>query len=212
MIHRLASCIPVAAVALLLSSCFFDAGSATRRTEDEYKADADATGFQCRYSLGTGCIEASIPAAPEVTVNGKPFFDANDLAGQFEQVLAGSAPAVQADLLSKGGKIEFLTRIDNKAFAKGFQIFIKGQTAHAADALATGGFMVHRVPEGAYNMRVQKLVKYKIVQEQAPSEAEAEDPLFCATLHAEANVEVYAKERLQYLFDDYELFVADCPR
>lgn len=210
--YRLASCMPFITAAFLLSGCFFDTGATTTRTEDEFVEDADGKGFECRYSLATGCIQASIPPAPEVTVNGKPFFDANDLAGQFQQVLADSAPAAQADLLAKGGKVEFLTRIDNKAFAKGFQIFIKGQTAHSADALATGGFMVHRVPEGAYNMRVQKLVKYKIVPEQAPSEADVADPVFCATLHAEANVEVYAKERLQYLFDDYELFVADCPR
>ncbi|MEY4631372.1 MAG: hypothetical protein RIQ81_1492 [Pseudomonadota bacterium] len=213
MVTRCATRMSIFSAALLLGGCFFEAGPGTARTEEDATQTTRAAGFHCRMDLMSGCIEAAIPPAPEVTVNGKPFFDANHLASEFQAVLADSAPTAQADLLAKGGKVEFLTRIDNKAFAKGFQIFIKGQTAHSADALATGGFLVHRIPEGAYNVRVQKLVKYKITQEPVPAGQDAaKEEVFCATLHAETNLEVYNAERVQHLFDDYELFLAECPR
>ena len=117
----------------MVQGCFVDT-AATKRSEDSF---ADGTGIyrnsglNCRYDLFNGCIEAAIPAAPEVTVNGKSFFDANDLSSQFEAVLADAAPQSQVSLIDKGGKIEFLTRIDNRAFHKGFQIYIKGEIGRA---------------------------------------------------------------------------------
>ena len=64
-------------------------------------------------------------------------------------------------------------------------------------------------------MRVQKLIRYRIRAAEASAEvAQQEVPaaasdatIYCATLYAEANVEVRANERLKYLFDDYELRV-----
>jgi len=221
MILRITRWFPVSAsmlfVVAMVQGCFVDT-TATKRSEDSF---ADGTGIyrnsglNCRYDLFNGCIEAAIPAAPEVTVNGKAFFDANDLSSQFEAVLADGAPKAQLDMIDSGGKIEFLTRIDNRAFHKGFQIYIKGESARSADALATGGFMIHRLPEGAYSVRVQKLIRYRIraaessaevTQQEVPAAA-SDATIYCATLYAEANVEVRANERLKYLFDDYELRV-----
>jgi hypothetical protein len=207
----------LAAVASMafLQGCFVDT-SATGRTQETW---ADGTvanrnsGLNCKFDSFSGCLEAAIPAAPEVTVNGKAFFDANDLSLQFEEVLGDAAPKEQVDQLQAGGKIELLTRIDNRAFHKGFQIYIKGEAARSADALASGGFMLHRLPEGAYNVRVQKLIRYRIIPASASAEVSqtelvpAADTQYCATLYAEATVEVRSGERLKYLFDDYELRV-----
>lgn len=199
----------------VIQGCFVDTSGTTRTTEDW----ADGTvahrnsGLNCKFDSFSGCIEAAIPAAPEVTVNGKAFFDANDLSLQFEELLNDAAPQEQVDQITAGGKIELLTRIDNRAFHKGFQIYIKGESARSADALATGGFMLHRLPEGAYNVRVQKLIRYRIrgaAEGAEVSQAELAAPSetqYCATLYAEANVEVRSGERLKYLFDDYELRV-----
>ncbi len=207
----------LAAVASMafFQGCFVDTG-VTGRTQENW---ADGTvanrnsGLNCKFDSFSGCIEAAIPAAPEVTVNGKAFFDANDLSLQFEEVLSDAAPKEQVDQIASGGKIELLTRIDNRAFHKGFQIYIKGEAARSADALATGGFMLHRLPEGAYNVRVQKLIRYRILPASAGAEVSQQELLaanetqYCATLYAEATVEVRSGERLKYLFDDYELRV-----
>lgn len=195
---------------LFFQGCMIDT-SATPRTE--VNPDRAGSGLNCRYSFSTGCLEAAIPPAPEVTVNGRAFFDANDLASQFEDLLKEVAPSEQLALMDQGGEIEFMTRIDNRAFHKGFQIFVKGEAAKSADALATGGFMVHRLPEGAYSVRVQKDIRY-LIKGSTPAPVKVQesilgagDPVYCATIYAEANVEVRAQERLKFLFDDYELRV-----
>ncbi len=201
---------------VLIQGCLIDT-EATKRAGDS-STDGTAinrnNGLNCHYDMLTGCIEASIPAAPEVTVNGKSFFDANDLSSQFEVLLKDAAPASQVDLINQGGQIEFQTRIDNRAFHKGFQIYVKGESARSADALATGGFLLHRLPEGAYSVRVQKLIRYRIKSSEAAAEVAqkavpgATEGNYCATLYAEANVEVRAGERLKFLFDDYELRIS----
>ena len=214
-VSRMSWSFAVCALMGLAQGCSIGA-EATPRTEDEFADGTGAyrnSGLNCRYDYFSGCIEAAIPAAPEVTVNGKAFFDANDLAMQFEEVLKDGAPKAQIDLINQGGQIEFLTRIDNRAFHKGFQIYVKGESARSADALATGGFMLHRLPEGAYNVRVQKLIRYRIRPVESDPEVTRQavpvkvQDQHCATLYAEANVEVRAGERLKFLFDDYELRV-----
>lgn len=207
--HKLVRPALVFSSMMFFNGCLIEPGASSRA---DTNPDATGSALTCRYTYSTGCLEAAIPPAPEVTVNGRAFFDANDLAAQFGDLIREVAPAEQLALIDQGGDIEFMTRIDNRAFHKGFQIFVKGEAAKSADALATGGFMVHRLPEGAYNVRVQKDIRY-LIKPVVPAEVfveglhDAGDPVFCATIYAEANVEVRAQERLKFLFDDYELRV-----
>jgi len=171
---------------------------------------------ECRYSFSTGCFEGEIPAAPNITVKEKSFFDVNDLKTRFSELVE-----VKFDDRDAGGaepEFTLLSQLDNRNFSKGFQIFVKGKDSRAADPLATGGFVLNNLPEDVYQVRVAKPIKFKFsqmtsvsdaVNPDAPAQQVLKEKIFCATLFAETAVEVRAGERTRFVFDDYDLYVTD---
>jgi hypothetical protein len=198
----------------LVAGCYVD------RAQDREEIGSTQPGAgktpvgECRYSLNSGCFEGEIPAAPNVSVKDKNFFDVNDLKTRFKELIT-----VKLD--SRDGEepaFTLLTQLDNKSFAKGFQIFVKGEDSRSAEPLATGGFVLNKLPEGVYQVRVAKPVKFKLSQTinqtdpanpDAPAQPVLKEKTFCATLFAETAVEIRVGERTRYVFDDYELYVTD---
>lgn len=211
----------LAAVALVLpviAGCYVDHPEDRDAIGSNQPQQRPAGASECRFTASSGCFEGEIPAAPNLTVREKSFFDADDLRNRFKELIV-----VKPD--SRDGTtpdFALLSQIDNKSFARGFQIFVKGEDSKSAAPLATGGFVLNKLPEGVYEVRVAKPVKFKLAEKPVdnPNTDPANpDPVggnttvrektFCATLFAETTIEIRAGERTRFVFDEYDLYVTD---
>jgi len=200
----------------MMAGCYVDRGEDREEIGSNPPVGAKTPVGECRYTAATGCFEGEIPAAPNITVKEKNFFDANDLKVRFRELI--NVKIDSRDAGSAEPEFMLLTQVDNRSFSKGFQIFVKGEDSRAAEPLATGGFVLNKLPEGVYQVRVAKPVKFKLSQTvsqadpatpDAPAQSVVKEKTFCATLFAETAVEVRAGERTRYVFDDYDLHVTD---
>jgi hypothetical protein len=167
----------------------------------------------CKLTRGSGCIEGQIPAAPGILVDGKEFFDAEDFAANFSRVITVNS----GDSKSTVTDVKLVTAFDNKTFARGFFIAVKGDYAATAEARMSGNFFVNKLPEGEYKMRVSKPIRFEVTKSTPAADATAQPTIetkpFCGTLYGETTIDVRAKERTRMVFDDFDLYIADgqCP-
>ena len=199
----------------MVSGCYIDRPEDREAIATTPPAPKTSVG-ECRFSTLSGCFEGEIPAAPNVTVKDKNFFDVNDLKTRFKELI--SVKIDSRDAAGDEPEFALLTPLDNKSFSRGFQIFVKGEDSRSAEPLATGGFVLNKMPEGVYQVRVAKPIKFKLTQSvtqtdpanpDAPATMVTKEKTFCATLFAETAVEVRIGERTRHVFDDYDLFVTD---
>jgi len=184
---------------------------------------------QCRYTSTTGCLQASIPAAPELTVDGIKFMDANDLAQRFSELVPIEAnDPTEPGVTATEPKLTLSESLDNSSFADEFQIFMRGaEGAKSALALPNGGFIVNKLTEDTYRVRVQKQIRFDISREitravttgdaagapgAAPVTSEVKKTV-CATLYSDAAVDIRMGERTSHVFTNYKLYLTDnaCP-
>lgn len=200
----------------MMAGCYVDRGEDREEIGSNPPSGSKTPVGECRFSSATGCFEGEIPAAPNITVKDKNFFDANDLKVRFKELISVKFDGRDAGATEP--EFTLMTQVDNRSFSKGFQIFVKGEDSRSAEPLATGGFVLNKLPEGVYQVRVAKPVKFKLSQSttqtdpanpDAPAQPVVKEKIFCATLFAETAVEVRAGERTRYVFDDYDLHVTD---
>jgi len=134
-------------------------------------------------------------------------------------------------------QIKLLTDIDNKHFSDDFEVYVKGEYAKTARTLASGTFSLNYLPEGTYEVRVQKSIKFELTKTTPPNPQEPAQPaqpaqpidpqqpnqpqpfvasdsktitkVFCAKLYSESVIEVSNKEKFNMVFDDYSLYISD---
>jgi hypothetical protein len=206
----------VLASALLVGGCFVEDVNDRVPAPGTDAAPRLTEPGQCRFTATTGCFQGSIPAAPELAVEGYKFMDANDLAQNFAKLIEVE-PVAGDDVVSAETDLRLLTQVDNDNFSSGFQVFLRGaEGAKSAESLVGGNFLVNKLVEDTYRVRVQKQIKFELnrkVTRQTSAEVEPTTEestrIFCATLYSDAAADVRAGERTRHVFSDYKLFVSN---
>ncbi len=177
----------------------------------------------CKRTVTTGCFEGSFPASPDIFVEDQKFFDAEEFKAHFVELIAIEGKE-EAEKRGESVEVKMLTPISNRSFSDDFEIYIKGEYSKSAKVLVSGRFAVNYLPEGSYDVRVQKPVKFELVRtmpvpapnpEPAPAKEnpepaiKKESKIYCAKLYAETTIDVTAKEYTNIVFDRYSLYVSD---
>ncbi len=218
---------------LAFSGCYVedveDRSQTPSKRQNSSVFEATSSNDSCEMSARTGCFEGQITSAPNIFVNGIEFFDAEDLANRFDQIIDITNDEGVALVRDQDYQVELLTPFDNKNFTEKFEIYIKGDLTDTANIRSSGSFYFNNLPKGEYEVRVQRPIKFKVaaIQKQ-PSEAEAEadaqpeeevaveaeEKVYCATLYQDVAIEISPGERsLGQVFDSFKLYITDvqCP-
>jgi len=226
----------LATVATLVSGCYVDPGQQDRAPstaggETVPNSSQDTSGSSltdqatCHYVIGRGCFDGHIAALQEFTVDGKQFFNADDLATRFSELLTVDS-AGQPLAAGQGYKLTMLTPVDNQSFVTGFAYDLKGERPTSGQVRDNGNFSINDLPEGTYDLRVQKAVRFELSASAATSPAAnaagddvpspssvspkaAVAKTYCATLYADTTLDVRRGQRTWNSFSDFKLHVTD---
>lgn len=230
-----------------LSSCYVETidgereNSSARRIKQDGRQEAtpmDAEAGQCRVTALKGCFDGHVIAKKEFLVEGKTFFNADDLATRFSELITveqlGGDPVNPAKF-----RIELLTAMDNPSFLHGFEYYLSGGTVRSGTIRNNGVFNISELAEGSYELRLQKAIQFAVhqVEEQvpestpnpspAPTPGLAETPaesaalaladqqgatsakVYCATLYADKTIDIRRGQRLWEPFNEFRLHVID---
>jgi hypothetical protein len=215
---------------LLFSACYIESPQ-ERATSPGNKMPSGEAGLtqvrdSCELTLDRGCIEGQITPSPRLFVNGQEFFDAEDLANRFAELITVADQSTSKMLQENEYELEFLNPFSNKSFTDKFEVYLKGDYAAVASLRQSGAFFFNRLPQGSYEVRAQRPIQFKLkkalvtdpgeVNEDGDAEdvVESVERLYCATLYQDIAVDVYPAERSErQLFDQFSLYLteAKCP-
>lgn len=202
---------------LVLAGCYHEV--IDERVAEPTKGDGgqfDLDAGDCRITTRTGCFEGQVPSAPEIRVKGKSFFDVDSLRIRFKELIAINDAEGKA-LKETDYELTFLSPFDNRNFASGMEVYLKGDYAKSARVLRSGRFSVHELPQGEYEIRVQKMIPFQVThtvagdvrEDGTVGEAKTTTKTYCATLYSESSVDVRQAERSRQVFDEYEIYLLD---
>lgn len=171
----------------------------------------------CKFSLSTGCFDGYIASKQDFTVDDKSFLNADILATRFHEliVVEGQNAAGEDLQYGKDYKIELTTKVDNENFYSGFSYNLVGEVQRD-QKLRTGSFSIDKLLEGSYDLRVQRAIKFVIVQNVTRQPDDGSAPIVeevryqrCATLYHDAIVDIRAGERTHENFNSFVIHVTD---
>jgi len=185
--------------------------------------DGDIEVGVCRYAIGKGCFDGHIMNRKVFYIDGQEFFNADDLAPRFAELISIKSEEFQ---LVEGEKftLNLLSKVDNTGFIEDFEFDLTGDNAFArrGKVLKNGNFSINDVPQGFYELRVQKPIKFSVT---GKVQTLAVDPVlldteptykveeitrnYCATLYQDTTIEVVKGKRTQETFNSYKLHVTD---
>lgn len=115
----------------------------------------------CHLYLGRGCFDGHVAAKTGFFVSSKAFLNADDLAARFDELYdlkAGRGEGLDtAEVL-----LTITTPLDNTTFFSGFEFNLVGPVARQGKVKSDGNFSVSDLPEGSYDLRVQRAVHFTL--------------------------------------------------
>ncbi len=170
----------LAAVTALASGCYVDPaqdrapqpGDTATSTHSE---DSTPVG-ECNFAIGRGCFSGTVTSKKEFFVDGKSFFDADELAARFNELISVDSLGEQLQAGQGGYKLELLTPVDNTSFFSGFEYDLTGDAKRAGKLRNDGNFNVNDLPQGTYDLRVMKSVKFKLTATVTKAATAADQP------------------------------------
>ena len=226
MLRSLYAAVLAGTAGLMVTGCFVEPaedrapGSGTEIVKPV--RDTEESGV-CRYAIGKGCFDGHVMNRKEFFVDGQEFFNADDLAPRFAELISISSDELK---LVEGEEfsLNLISKVDNDGFIEDFEYDLTGDNAFArrGKLLKNGNFSVNDVPQGFYDLRVQKPIKFSVtgnvqtlVTDPATPDAEPTIKVeevtrnFCATLYQDTTIEVVKGKRAQESFNNYKLHVTD---
>ena len=193
---------------------------------------------QCRVTALKGCFDGHVISKKEFLVEGKAFFNADDLASRFAELITVERLGEQ---LRDGEdyRFELLTAMDNPSFLQGFEYYLSGATVRAGNVRSNGVFNINELSEGTYDLRLQKSLKFQVIHTLAQPQAPTEDATpvsgnaeagstdtgaettaliaepqtvvktYCATLYTDKTIDVRRGERVWEPFNEFRIHVID---
>ncbi len=160
---------------------------------------------ECFHDGVTGCLEGNISSAMNLSVSGKAFFDADDLANRFHEIVEVRATDGKVLEHGKDYRMSLTPSFSNQTFAQDFQVFIKGERPDAVDVRSSGKFFLNQLPEGEYEIRVQRPIRMLVELLQA--EGDPIKMVDCATLYQDGSFEIIKGEKAEAMtFDDLKIY------
>ena len=198
----------------MLSGCYVETKNddETNNTGRSLRAPGDEQ--ECQVSRTSGCFTGEIASAPDITVEGQKFFDAETMREHFADLIT-IEPVNGQQLRPEDYSISVQTEFDNNSFARDFVVYVKGEVATNARVNSRGGFDVNRLPEGSYEVRLARPIVFEIKYRALandPNNPDATTELSkkrCAMLYTEAFIDVEAGKVTREVFDSYKLHVDD---
>jgi hypothetical protein len=225
------------ALGLLVSSCFVEPlGESEKRLDQAGEETGVSTNLydgadMCQYGIGRGCFDGYVGFKKDFFVAGRSFFNADDLAANFSQMLGETLQVKDSrgNLLVAGQDYtaEMLSTLDQQSFTSGFNFELTGLMQRSGKILESGSFSVNDLLEGTYELRIQRPVRFKLNRNLAPKEAEipaepakrseavaaetspVESKTYCATLYQDSVVEVRKGQRSYQRLSDFKIHVSE---
>lgn len=145
-----------------------DNSSARRLTYDSRQeiVPESAEAGECRVTAQKGCFDGHIIAKKEFSVEGKTFFNADDFATRFAELITverlGGETASENEY-----HIRLLTALDNSSFLHTFEYYLSGATVRSGNVRNNGVFNINELNEGSYELRLQKSIQFEVIKTQA---------------------------------------------
>jgi hypothetical protein len=164
----------LAALLLSTAGCYVD----DLQERAPSTADADRNGYDCRLTLSTGSFDGHILTETEFSIEGKTFFNADDLAvpTRFAELVTIKKDGVA---LKAGTDFDvvLVSQLGRDNFADDFEYFLNGEGTRSGAVRGDGNFSVNELREGLYDLRVQKAIRFRIVEKATvAATAEPEAP------------------------------------
>lgn len=116
----------------------------------------------CRFELGKGCFDGHVAAKTTFLVDGKQFFNADDLATRFHELLTVASAGKALTDGTDGYQMTLATPLDNASFYQNFEFDLSGPTARSGQVRSDGDFGIDDLPEGNYELRLSKPVRFQL--------------------------------------------------
>jgi hypothetical protein len=141
-------------------------------------------GFECRMTLSKGCFDGHILSETAFFVEGKEFFNADDFASpdRFAELVTLQRDGASL-VAGQDFGLKLVSALDRNNFAPGFEYFLKGAGVRRGKVRADGNFAINDLSDGIYDLRVQKSIKFAVVEklqtraaDETPSQPQPENP------------------------------------
>jgi hypothetical protein len=204
-----------------LSGCFVESIDDQRDQWSGEGAPTAPTGSadqelgNCKKTIAKGCFDGHVVSKQEFRVDGQAFFDANELGAKFCELIVLDSDGEKVSACD-AGTVELMTAVDNKNFSQGFEYLLTGNIARSGKVQNNGNFSLNDLPEGLYDLRVQKTLAFVLKQTrtvEVPGVDGAEPTTreenlareICATLYLDTQLDVRRGNRAFETFSDYQL-------
>jgi len=160
----------IAAAMVLVAGCYVEQTKDEAQDAQKRKKSAGETGLgldqdaaTCRFALGKGCFDGHAAARTPFYIEGKQFFNADDLATRFKELLNIQADGKKLSEGKGGYELKLLTALDNNSFIQGFTYeLFNGPTPRTGNLRTDGNFSVDDLAPGTYDLRIGKAVKFTL--------------------------------------------------
>ena len=160
----------IAAAMVLVAGCYVEQTKEEAQDAQKRKKSAGEAGLgldqdaaTCRFALGKGCFDGHAAAKTPFYIEGKQFFNADDLATRFKELLSIQADGKKLSEVKDGYELKLLTALDNNSFIQGFTYeLFNGPTPRTGNLRSDGNFSVDDLTPGTYDLRIGKSVKFTL--------------------------------------------------
>ena len=138
------------------TGCYVDSAPQQRAVQSgapPLAAPTDDAAGVCQTTFSKGCFDGYIIANKEFVVDGKQFFNADELSSRFKELVTVDA---------KDFELALTTKVDNQSFLQGFEYNLTGPLVKTGTVRSNGSFAVENLPEGQYDLRVQRAVRFSV--------------------------------------------------
>lgn len=164
---------------------------------------------ECRATHKSACLAGQVVAAPVIRLEGKEFFDADDLGRRFKEMVEVRNDKGESLTLSDYDMSVF-PEITNESFIRGFQVYAKGQKVVAKRVNDRGFFRIDYLTPGEYDVRVQKRFQLKLTPKGASTETRSLERTYCFVIYAEENgIDFMRGEKVYKGLDEFNLQMLD---
>jgi hypothetical protein len=202
------------ALMLLASGCYVEPAqeSPEKRVDTVGHATkhpaVESPAGECRFGEGRGCFDAFLSSRRSLNVAGKTFFNADDLAARFGELVIKSATSEDPNdndndkVSTKTLRLD--TPIDQGSFLAGFEFELNGATKRSGRVRPNGILSLHDLAPGSYDLRLSRVVRYTtVLTEEGQSRPESKSS--CAILFADTPVEIQPGQRVWENISDFQV-------
>lgn len=173
-------------------------GHATKKPKVDYPAG------ECHFGEDRGCFDGFLSSRRSLKVAGKTFFNADDLAARFGELVIKSQAHQDINDTSFQDSLRLDTPLDQGSFLAGFEFELNGATKRAGRLRPHGVLSLHDLAPGSYDLRLSRVIRYQTL-EVHEGQSRPESQSACAILFADTVVEILPGQRAFENISDFEL-------